>query len=154
MKCGTRVAIANRPLRPPHIEILTPTSRHRAVTYLREQEPFFDDIVTQWGMPPSNTRAPGFATLMHMILEQQVSLASALAVFNRLATATGVLTPERFLTLDDDPLKAIGFSRQKIAYYRLLAVAILQGDLDLDALALKDDDAVRESLMELAAWLV
>lgn len=98
-------------------------------------------------MPPSNTRAPGFATLMHMILEQQVSLASALAVFNRLATATGVLTPERFLTLDDDPLKAIGFSRQKIAYYRLLAVAILQGDLDLDALALKDGDAVRESLM-------
>jgi len=131
------------------MEILTPTSRHRAVTYLREQEPFFDEIVTQWGLPPTNTRAPGFASLMHMILEQQVSLASALAVFNRLVTLTGTLTPQNFIVLDDIQLKGIGFSRQKITYGRHLADAIVAGNLDLDALASKDDDFVRESLMQL-----
>ncbi len=126
---------------------LTPQHLLNGISYLTERDADFAGIVGQWGNPSLTSRKPGFASLMHMILEQQVSLASALAVFKRLVTLTGTLTPQNFVVLDDVQLKGIGFSRQKIAYGRHLAVAILQGDLDLDALAFKDDDAVRESLM-------
>ena len=65
------------------------------------------------GPPPLWAREPGFHTLIHIILEQQVSLASARAAYDRLVSATGSLVPERFLALGEAELKAIGFSRQK-----------------------------------------
>ena len=83
---------------------------------------------------------------MHIILEQQVSLASARAAFDRLVAATDPLTPEAFLRFSDADLLAIGFSRQKARYGRALATGILEGALDLDALAALDDDDVRLAL--------
>ena len=83
---------------------------------------------------------------MHIILEQQVSLASARAAFDRLVVATDPLTPQAFLRLTDAELLAIGFSRQKARYGRALAAAILARSLDLDSLADLDDDAVQASL--------
>jgi DNA-3-methyladenine glycosylase II len=95
-------------------------------------------------------RDEGFATLVITILEQQVSLASAAAAFARLlAAASSPLTPERFLTFDDAELRAFGFSRQKTLYCRLLARAVIEGELDFDALATLDDDAARAALMKL-----
>jgi DNA-3-methyladenine glycosylase II len=85
---------------------------------------------------------------VHIILEQQVSLASAKAAFARLQEAADPLTPERFLEFTDDQLKAIGFSRQKSGYCRELSRSILHGDLDLDGLACMDDEAIRARLME------
>jgi len=90
-------------------------------------------------------REPSFATLVHLILEQQVSLASALAAFERLRIATGDLTPATFLTLGDRTLREIGFSRQKAGYARDLAVALIDG-FDLTALEHESDDEVRRSL--------
>jgi DNA-3-methyladenine glycosylase II len=79
------------------------------------------------------------------VLEQQVSLASAQAAFDRLAVAADPLTPERFLAFSDAELLAIGFSRQKARYGRTLARAIAGGSLDLDRLpTLSDDDVYRE----------
>ena len=83
---------------------------------------------------------------MHIILEQQVSLASAKAAFDRLVAATDPLTPEAFLLLTDAELLAIGFSRQKARYARALATGILDGSLDLALLATLDDDAARSAL--------
>ncbi len=80
------------------------------------------------------------------MLEQQVSLASARAAFDRLVAATDPLTPERFLRLTDAQLLAIGFSRQKARYGRALATALVDGALDLDALAALDDEAVQRIL--------
>jgi DNA-3-methyladenine glycosylase II len=80
------------------------------------------------------------------VLEQQVSLASAQAAFDRLAVAADPLTPERFLTLSDAELLAIGFSRQKARYGRALADAIATGALDLEGLAALDDELVRVEL--------
>ena len=77
-------------------------------------------------------REPGFPTLLHIVLEQQVSLASAQAAFDRLRAAADPLTPARFLELTDAELLAIGFSRQKARYGRALAEAIETGALDLD----------------------
>jgi DNA-3-methyladenine glycosylase II len=106
-------------------------------------------IHTAFGPPPLWARAPGFPTLVHIILEQQVSLASARAAMARLLAAVGPLSPAGFLTLDDAELKAIGFSRQKTGYARGLAQAILDARLEPDALEALDDDAVRAQLMSL-----
>jgi DNA-3-methyladenine glycosylase II len=106
-------------------------------------------IAAALGTPPLWDRQPGFRTLIHIILEQQVSLSSARAAFDRLLVAANPLTPERFLLLNDAELKAVGFSRQKTSYGRCLAGAIVQRDLDIDALNSMDDEAVRSELMKI-----
>jgi DNA-3-methyladenine glycosylase II len=103
-------------------------------------------IVARFGRPPLWDREPGFGTLLHIVLEQQVSLASAQAAYDRLLRATDPLTPWRFLALSDAELLAIGFSRQKARYGRALAAAVASGALDLDGLARLDDEAVHRAL--------
>lgn len=104
-------------------------------------------VVQRHGAPPLWAREPGFPTLLHIILEQQVSLASARAAFNRLSALADPLTPQGFLLLDDATLRAAGFSRQKTRYGRELARAVLFGALDVAGLAELDDEAVRAALM-------
>jgi DNA-3-methyladenine glycosylase II len=118
----------------------------RAVRELATRDPDLAAIVERHGPPPLWDREPGFATLVHIILEQQVSLASAKAAFDRLVAATDPLTPESFLRLTDAELLAIGFSRQKARYGRALAAGILDRSLDLGALVELDDAAVQAAL--------
>lgn len=106
-------------------------------------------IVARFGYPPLWAREASFATLVQIILEQQVSLASAKAAFDRLGAALGQIEPQRLLTLDDASLKTIGFSRQKTHYARLLAQALLDGQLDLARLARLPDEEVRATLKQL-----
>lgn len=119
----------------------------RAVADLTARDPDLAGIVERRGPPPLWDREPGFATLLHIILEQQVSLASARAAFDRLRVAADPLTPARFLELSDGELLAIGFSRQKARYGRALASAVVAGDLDLDAVATLGDAAAHEALV-------
>ncbi len=105
-------------------------------------------IVERFGPPPLWDREPGFPTLIHIILEQQVSLASAQAAFDRLGQAANPLIPDRFLALTDADMLAIGFSRQKARYSRALATAIDDGTLDLDGLRHLDDAAAHQELVE------
>jgi DNA-3-methyladenine glycosylase II len=116
------------------------------VAALAARDPDLSGIVARYGPPPLWDREPGFPTLLHIILEQQVSLASAQAAFDRLRVAAKPLTPERFLELTDEALLRIGFSRQKARYGRALASAIRSGDLDLDGLGALDDLAVHDTL--------
>lgn len=104
-------------------------------------------ILDAYGPPPLWAREPGFPTLLHIILEQQVSLASAKAAYDKLLLIASPLTPERFLALDDVTLKGAGFSRQKARYGRELAAAVRSGELDLGGLDTLEDDAVRRQLM-------
>ncbi len=100
-------------------------------------------------------RAPGFATLIHIMLEQQVSLASARAAFDRLLAATDPLTAPNFLRLSDADLLAIGFSRQKTRYGRALAGAVVDRTLDLETLAALDDEAAQgmlETIPGIGRW--
>jgi len=127
-------------------ESLTSVSLAAAVDELAVRDPDLAGIVARHGRPPLWDREPGFATLLHIILEQQVSLASARAAFDRLRAAAEPLTPVRFLELTDAELLAIGFSRQKARYGRALAEAMRSGALDLDGLHLLDDEAVHETL--------
>ena len=106
-------------------------------------------VTSAYGPPPLWAREPGFATLVHIILEQQVSLASANAAFKRLQEAISPLIPEMFLTLDTETLRAVGFSRQKTLYARNLAESILNGALELNTLPHLHDDEVRAQLMQI-----
>ncbi len=103
-------------------------------------------IVDAYGYPPQWQRKPGFPTVIRIILEQQVSYASAKAAFERLNKAVDNLTPASFLSLDDAELKAIGFSRQKTRYGRELAQAIVDRSLDLASLDKLDDLTIRKKL--------
>ena len=106
-------------------------------------------IIKQYGEPPTWQREPGFATLIRIILEQQVSYASAKATFKRLTDNLEDLTPESFLTLDDAELKTIGFSRQKTKYGRGLAQAIIARELNLTTLEQLDDRTIRQELTKI-----
>ncbi len=125
---------------------LTEESLANAVAELAARDPDIAGIVARYGPPPLWDREPGFATLLHIILEQQVSLASARAAFDRLRAVADPLSPERFLELSDEELLQVGFSRQKARYGRGLATAIRSGALDLDALGALDDQAVHDAL--------
>ncbi|HEU4741648.1 MAG TPA: DNA-3-methyladenine glycosylase 2 family protein [Meiothermus sp.] len=118
-----------------------------AVQILCELDADLARAVRLYGPPPWWAREPGFATLVWIILEQQVSLASAKATFSRLQ-ATIPLTPQHFLTLDDATLKSIGFSRQKTAYVRHLSQEILNG-FDLESLYRLDDHEAKARLVKL-----
>jgi len=120
-----------------------------AVRYLTDRDPGLAEIVRKFGPSPMRFREEGFLSLIHIILEQQVSLSSAKAAYDRLIVAAAPLTPERFLQFNDTELKTFGFSRQKTAYCRNLAHAILQGCLDLTALRTMDDATVRSELTKI-----
>lgn len=129
--------------------VLTEELLARGVRILSRRDPDLARIVKTHGPPPMWARRPGFSTLIHIILEQQVSLASARAAYLRLRAAISPITPRRFLTLSDARLKAVGFSRQKTGYGRGLARAILDGQLDLDGLKRLDDASARSALLAL-----
>jgi DNA-3-methyladenine glycosylase II len=129
--------------------MLTSTSLIQAVSHLTGCDPTLAQIVQRYGLPPLWAREPGFPTLIHIILEQQVSLASAKAAFDRLCASLTPLTPQGFLSLDDAQLKIMGFSRQKTHYGRELAQAILDGKVDLEHLAGLDDETVRTELKQI-----
>lgn len=129
-----------------HPEPLTPARFAEAIRELTARDSDLAGVVERHGPPPMWERPPGFGTLVHIVLEQQVSLASAQAAFDRLRAARDPLTPAAFLELDDTALLAIGFSRQKARYARELARALESGTLDLDALVALDDDEVDRAL--------
>jgi DNA-3-methyladenine glycosylase II len=94
-------------------------------------------------------RRPGFPTLVHIILEQQVSLAAARTMFLRLRADLGVMTPEAIERKGISGLREFGLTRQKSAYIHGLAVAVLERHLDLSALARGPDEPGRQALLAL-----
>src|SRR5215207_1509655 len=103
-------------------------------------------IHATYGDPPLWRRAAGFPTLVHIILEQQVSLKSAKAMLVRLEAAIQPFTPLRFLEVGDAYLRGLGVTRQKSAYLLDLSAAIVNGELNFTNLARMRDDEVRLAL--------
>ncbi len=120
-----------------HCDILAKKDRH------------LKGIIDTYNYPPLWKRKHGFETLIHIILEQQVSLASAKAALNRIKEKIGTVTPKKILLLTDAELKACYFSRQKIIYARHLAQAIINKQLNFKKLALAPDDEVRTELKKI-----
>jgi DNA-3-methyladenine glycosylase II len=111
--------------------------------------PVFRAILERAGAPRFRRRRNGFATLLHIILEQQVSIDAAAAMHRRLAGLCRPLAPEPFLALDDAILRACGFSRQKMGYARGLANAVASGTLNFAALDRAADADVLATLVAL-----
>ena len=154
MEAATRNSrlLRYRPSVPPTVLRLTRDSLGLAVRELAACDPDLAAVVESFGPPPLWDRPEGFATLTHIVLEQQVSLASAQAAFDRLRAVAEPLTPGRFLDLDDAQLLAIGFSRQKAGYIRDLARAIESGAVNLAGLASLPDDEVLRALVGLKGF--
>ncbi len=129
------------------LAMMTETSLRQGVRHLCDRDPDFARVVERWGAPPLWARDPGFATLLYIILEQQVSLASARAAMDRLVAAIGPPLPAAFLDLSDEDLLAIGFSRQKRRYGRALARRIVDEEIDLREMEELPDATVRKRLM-------
>src|SRR6056297_295543 len=116
------------------------------ISVLSVMDPDLGQVINRLGHPPLWSRDPGFPALIHIILEQQVSLASAQSAFDKLNDAAdGNLTPETFLTFSGSELKAFGFSRQKTKYGREL----VDGDFSLDSLHQLEEDDARNRLMSI-----
>jgi DNA-3-methyladenine glycosylase II len=127
--------------------ILNEEAFSQGVRLLTHRDEHLADVVKTYGRPPLWVREPGFPTLVYIILEQQVSLASARAAFERLKAARDPLTPKRFLTLTDAELLRIGFSGQKALYTRLLAESLVRHHFDLRYLHDLHDDSARKMLI-------
>jgi DNA-3-methyladenine glycosylase II len=132
------------------VDLRAPLTRETLATAVGElatRDAVLGGIVERFGAPPLWDRPPGFPTFVHIILEQQVSLSSAQAAFDRLRLRLDPLMPAGFLQLTDAELLAIGFSRQKARYVRALSAALLEGRLDLEALDGMADEAVERELL-------
>ncbi len=116
---------------------------------LARKDPELDLIIRQHSYPPLWTRPNTFTTLIHIILEQQVSIASAKAALLKLKNLIGVITPQKLLQLTDTELRACYFSRQKTIYARELAAAIVQKKLQLKKIALLPDEEIRQELKKI-----
>jgi len=121
----------------------------RIAQKLAKEDEHLAKVVNLYGPPPLWAREPGFATLLQIILEQQVSLASAKACFDKLSKRAGTVTPQMLFNSTDAELKSDGFSRQKSGYARHLAEAMIKKHIDLARLYHLKDDEVRAELTKL-----
>ena len=117
-----------------------------AIRALAAIDPDLAGIVERHGPPPLWARPPGFETLVRIILEQQISLASAEAALRRLILAAGAVEPAAIAAAGEEALRAAGQTRQKSRYVVGLARDVIDGRLDLDAVAEADDDEARAQL--------
>lgn len=117
-----------------------------AVRELAAIDPDLAGIAERHGPPPLWGREPGFETLVRIILEQQISLASAEAAFGRLVRAARVVEPAAIVAAGEDGLRAAGQTRQKSRYLVGLARDVSDGRLDLEAVAAADDEDARTML--------
>lgn len=120
-----------------------------AIAYLYKKDNIFEQISQQYGVPVQPKRPQGFETLVLLILEQQVSIDSAKATFNKLKNAIPDFIPENIFTFSDENFRSCGVSRQKTKYIKALAEAIISKELDIESLALKNPELVREELIKI-----
>lgn len=106
-------------------------------------------VYEHYGLPPLWHRKQSLGTLIWFILEQQVSVASARAAYDRLLAKLNPISAEGLLAMSDAELKEVGFSRQKTRYARIVAEAIQNGSLRLRSLARLSDEEVRKKLCSL-----
>ncbi|HEX5885210.1 MAG TPA: hypothetical protein VFY67_11785 [Pyrinomonadaceae bacterium] len=125
------------------VKPLTQKSLALAARELAARDKTLASILATHGDPPLWRRATGFPTLVHIILEQQVSLKSAKSMLMRLEAAIRPFTPLRFLELGDSYLRGLGVTRQKSAYLIDLSSSIVNGELSFTKLSRMSDDEAR-----------
>ena len=120
-----------------------------AIQYLTEKDAIFKSIIEKYGLPILPRRPQGFETLVLLILEQQVSIDSAKATFLKLKAKHNHFNPESLLSFSDIAFRNIGVSRQKTSYIKALSHSIINNHIDLESLATKEAEQVREELIKI-----
>jgi DNA-3-methyladenine glycosylase II len=120
-----------------------------AIKYLSEKDLIFNLIVEKYGLPIIPKRPQGFETLVLLILEQQVSIDSAKATFLKLKKMQPNFIPESLITLSDEEFRSLGVSRQKTSYIKDLSHSIINNHIDIESLATKSSEQVREELIKI-----
>lgn len=131
------------------IRRLTRKTVRRGVEILCERDAGLAGIVERHGFPPVRLRKAGFATLAQIIVEQQVSLASGWAIWERLEDGLGAVTPESVSARTVDDLRTMGLSIQKATYIHGIAAATMSGELNFRRVHRADDEDAREQLIQL-----
>ena len=127
---------------------LNKTSLAGAAQHLAKRDKDLATIFKAYGPPPLWSRKPGFSTLIRIILEQQVSLASAASMYKRLSEHIQPFGPDRVIELGEPHLKSLGLTRQKTAYCIHLAESINSNSLNLRGLAKMNDEDAKAALMQ------
>ena len=143
------------PTPPPRC--LTRAGLSRGAGILADRDPDLAAVLERLGEPPLWGRRPGYPTLVRIILEQQVSLAAARTMYERLRQRLGGITPRSVHQTGEAGLREFGLTRQKARYCFGLAARILKGDLDLTAVAKAPDEIGRRTLLAvpgLGPWSV
>ncbi len=120
-----------------------------AIPYLIEKDGIFNLIIEKYGLPTIPKRPQGFETLVLLILEQQVSIDSAKATFLKLKAKHTNFNPESLLSFSDEEFRNLGVSRQKTSYIKALSHSITNNQIDLESLAIKSAEEVREELIKI-----
>ena len=119
---------------------------HGALRRLAADDPALAAALAAVGLPPPRDREPGFASLARIIVGQQVSTASAVAMWVKLTAGIDPFTPDGVLARTPDELRLFGLSRQKAAYTLGLAREIAEGRLNLEGLQALDDEAAIQEI--------
>lgn len=128
---------------------MTKIVNQKDIEKLMNIDGFFASIADKYGPPPNWTRPPGFISLSKIILEQQVSLASANAHFQKLNDYLQQFTPSEILKLNDGEMRICQVSRQKAIYLRSLSIAIIKGDINIDELTESEEVEARQQLTKI-----
>jgi DNA-3-methyladenine glycosylase II len=117
--------------------------------YLSNKDSIFTTIINTYGIPKIPQRPQGFQTLVLLILEQQVSIDSAKATFNKLKLKITDFNPNALLNLPEHEYRACGVSRQKTAYIKGLSSSITEKTINLESLSNKSSEEVRSELIKI-----
>ena len=131
-------------------EILNDQSLKKGFKHLMQKEPLFKAVLEQKNYEIKLfNKKKGFEGLVSLIVDQQLSVASARAIFRRMKNLIEPFTAENFIKVSETDLKNAGLSSQKINYCKGIAIKIISGDLNLESLEKKEDSAVIEELVQI-----
>ncbi len=124
---------------------------------LSQKDPILKSVIEQYGNPIVQVREQGFAAMVHIILEQQVSIASAKATYRKMAEYFGEIVPDKMLVATDEEFRSLGVSRQKTAYIKDMANRVVSGSLDFSSFPDKSVEQVTQELLAIkgvGVWTV
>jgi DNA-3-methyladenine glycosylase II len=120
-----------------------------AIDFLSQKDGVLKTIIADFGLPIIQKREEGFASMCHIILEQQVSIASAKAAYEKLVSLVGTVNPSNIYDASDQDLKSCGISRQKIIYLKDVAQRVISKELSFSSLPMKTEQQIRNELIQI-----
>ena len=120
-----------------------------AIVVLTQKDDILKGIISEFGLPIIQKREEGFASMCHIILEQQVSIASAKAAYEKLVNLLGKVDPITIYNATDQDLKICGISRQKTIYLKDLAQRVINKELNFSSLPMKTEQQIRNELIQI-----